>query len=102
MPRVVWTDAVRGIVVEHLDQPELSLRVVARALAVSPRTLQRRLAEEGTSWRVILDTARRERASALLREGLTTELTAAQVGFAGSRALRRALARWREGSLARG
>jgi AraC-like DNA-binding protein len=101
VPRAIWADAVREIVLEHLDRPDLSLRTVARMLAVSPRTLQRRLVDEGTSWRAILDATRRERVSVLLREGATTDVVAARVGYAGSRALRRALRRWREHSLPR-
>src|SRR5262249_32819387 len=72
---VIWTEALREILFEHLDRPGLSLRDVARILAVSPRTLQRRLAEEGSSWRAELDTARRERATTLLREGATSDAT---------------------------
>jgi AraC-like DNA-binding protein len=100
-PRVIWADTVSEIVVEHLDRPDLSLRVVARMLALSPRTLQRRLADEGTNWRAILDSTRRERVAALLREGATADVTAARVGYAGSRALRRAMRRWRENLLSR-
>jgi AraC-like DNA-binding protein len=98
-PGVSWADAVREIVRERLERPDLSLRTVARMLAVSPRTLQRRLADEGTSWRVIVDGTRRERVTALLAEDVTADVTAARVGYAGSRALRRALRRWRESAL---
>jgi AraC-like DNA-binding protein len=86
-----WTQAVREIVSGELD---LSLREVARALAVSVRTLQRRLADEGTNWRAEIDAARKERAAQLLQQGTTADLTAAQVGYSGSRALRRAQRRW--------
>jgi AraC-like DNA-binding protein len=86
-----WTEAVREIVSGELA---LSLREAARALAVSVRTLQRRLAEEGTSWRTEIDAARQERAAQLLRQGATVDLTAAQVGYSAGRALRRAQRRW--------
>jgi AraC-like DNA-binding protein len=86
-----WTQAVREIVSGELD---LSLREAARALAVSVRTLQRRLADEGTSWRAEIDAARKERAAQLLQHGATADLTAAQVSYSGGRALRRALRRW--------
>jgi AraC-like DNA-binding protein len=92
--RGAWSDAVREVLGPQLDRPLLSLRTVARMLAVSPRTLQRRLAEEGTSWRGELDAARSERAAQLLRQGFTQEVTATRVGYSGSRALRRALRRW--------
>lgn len=93
-PDVGWVEAAREIVLAHLDRPALSLGAVARMLAVSPRTLQRRFAEEGTSWRAELDAARRERAAKLLDQGLTTDVTAERLGYSGSRALRRALRRW--------
>jgi AraC-like DNA-binding protein len=89
-----WTDAVRELVREQLDRPDLSLAGAARALAVSARTLQRRLADEGTSWSAEVDAARRERAALLLRQGTTAEVTAARLGYSDSRALRRALHRW--------
>jgi AraC-like DNA-binding protein len=101
-PGVSWADAVRELVLEHLERPDLSLRAAARMLAVSPRTLQRRLADEGTSWRAIVDGTRRERVAALLAEDTTADVAAARVGYAGSRALRRALRRWRESAPPRG
>ncbi|MGH3025323.1 MAG: hypothetical protein ACRDLR_02635, partial [Gaiellaceae bacterium] len=58
-----WTRAVRELLSGELDRPALSLQAAARALAVSVRTLQRRLADEGTSWRAEIDAARKERAA---------------------------------------
>jgi AraC-like DNA-binding protein len=86
-----WTQAVREIVSGELG---LSLREAAHALAVSARTLQRRLADEGTSWRAEIDSARKERAAQLLQRGATVDLTATQVGYSAGRALRRAQRRW--------
>jgi AraC-like DNA-binding protein len=93
-PGTEWTQAVRELLSRELGRPALSLRAAARALAVSARTLQRRLADEGTTWRAEIDAARRERAAQLLRQGTETHVAAAQVGYSGSRALRRALRRW--------
>ncbi len=59
---------VRRLLVEHLGQSALTLDAVATALAVSRRTLTRRLAEEGTSFRHILDEVRSEFARALLQD----------------------------------
>lgn len=73
--------------------PDLPL--VARALAVSPRTLQRRLREEGTSWRAEVEYARYRRVDHLLREtSLTMESIAGRAGYTDSRTLRRAVHRW--------
>jgi len=59
---------VRRLLVEHLGGTTLTPSAVARALTVSGRTLSRRLADEGTSFRGILDDVRREFACALLQD----------------------------------
>jgi len=59
---------VQCLAVEHLGQSVLTLDAVATSLAVSRRTLTRRLAEEKTSFRQILDDVRHEFACALLRD----------------------------------
>lgn len=61
---------------------------------MSPRSLQRRLEEEGTSWREEVDAVRREQAARLLREGASRAAMAAQLGYSDVRALRRAVRRW--------
>ncbi len=73
---------------------ESSLGAVARRLAVSTRTLQRQLAEQGTTWRHEYDLVRYEQARALLADGLTTAAIAGRLGFADDRALRKAYRRW--------
>ena len=69
---------VRRMMVEHLGETTLTPETVARALAVSRRTLSRRLADEGTSFRDILDEVRREFACALLQD---RSLSIADVAF---------------------
>ena len=59
---------VRRMLVEHLGQSVLTLDAVATALAVSRRTLTRRLAEERASFRHILDEVRSDFARALLQD----------------------------------
>ena len=59
---------VRRMLVEHLGQSTLALDGVAITLAVSRRTLTRRLEEERTSFRHILDDVRRDFARALLQD----------------------------------
>ena len=59
---------VRRLLVEHLGQSVLTLDAVATTLAVSRRTLTRRLADEHESFRQILDDVRRDFARALLRD----------------------------------
>jgi AraC-like DNA-binding protein len=59
---------VRRVIVENLGQSVLTLEAVATALAVSRRTLTRRLAEEHVSFRHILDEVRRDVAHTLLQD----------------------------------
>jgi AraC-like DNA-binding protein len=59
---------VRRLLVEHLGRSVLTLDNVASALAVSRRTLTRRLAEEDGSFRQILDNVRSDFARALLQD----------------------------------
>ncbi|MGW4571974.1 AraC family transcriptional regulator [Streptomyces tendae] len=91
----LWTGRLRQVVTDQLAGGGLSLRTVARALALSPRSLQRRLAEEGTTWRDLVDTVRHDRATVLLARGMSRKEVAARLGFADTRALRAALRRWR-------
>ena len=60
---------VRRLLMDDLGQTALTPAAVARSLEVSTRTLSRRLAVEGTSFRQILDQARCELAMALLHDG---------------------------------
>jgi AraC-like DNA-binding protein len=59
---------VRQLLVEDLGQSVLTVDAVARPLAVSRRTLTRRLADEGTSFRHLLDDVRGDFARALLQD----------------------------------
>lgn len=97
-PRAVAAGPVPGLrsaITAQLAQGRPSLAATARRLAVSPRTLQRRLAEAGTTWRAELDAVRRERAAGLRYAGTgSAQRAAARLGFAEPRSLRRAVNRW--------
>lgn len=97
-PRPETAGALPGLrvaILAQLADGRPSLTGTARALAVSPRTLQRRLAETGTTWRAELDAVRRERSAGLLRTGAgSAQRAAARLGFAETRSLRRAMNRW--------
>lgn len=86
---------VRRALAESLGMTAPSLAHTARLLALHPRTLQRRLAGEGTSFEKVLDSVRRDAARRYLT---TTDLpvgqVAALVGFAEQAALSRAVRRW--------
>jgi AraC-like DNA-binding protein len=68
---------------------------VAVELALSPRSLHRQLAAEGTSYQRLLDGLRCEEAiRQALDQGRSFKAIAAAVGFADPRAFRRAFKRW--------
>jgi AraC-like DNA-binding protein len=68
---------------------------VARRLALSARTLHRRLAEEGTGFSALVDEVRRTRALALLEDGkLAASQAAFLLGFQDPAAFFRAFRRW--------
>lgn len=67
---------------------------LASRLACSERTLQRRLSEEGTSVRGLVDEARRERAIELLRSPFDVQQVAHELGYAEVSSFRRAFQRW--------
>ncbi|BAW05656.1 helix-turn-helix transcriptional regulator [Nocardia seriolae] len=73
----------------------LSLPEVARELAVSERTLHRRLAAEHTSFRGVLDQVRQLLATELLEQGLTVEAVGRRLGYSDSAAFSHAYRRWR-------
>lgn len=74
-----YGERVRDILLRSLDTGTSTLGDVAEMLAVSPRTLQRHLAAEGTSFSRIRDEARRDLAARLLS---TTEIPLYQIAAA--------------------
>jgi AraC-like DNA-binding protein len=86
---------VRAAIGEELPGREPALAAVARRLGTSARTLQRRLAEEGTTFAALVDEVRRQRAEAFLA---APDVSIAEVswlvGFAEQSAFTRAFRRW--------
>jgi AraC-like DNA-binding protein len=85
---------VRSAIAERLCDGELTLTSLARALKQSARTLQRRLAEEGTSVSALVEAVRRERAFAYLAANLPIGEVSYLLGFSEPRAFHRAFRRW--------
>jgi AraC-like DNA-binding protein len=78
-----------------LEEGRLGLSAAANRLHMSPRTLQRRLAEEGTSYRQVLDTLRLEVTIGQLdQKGASIEEIAYLAGFSDPSAFYRAFRRW--------
>ena len=90
-----FADRVAMEIEARLAQGEVAQGEVARALAVSPRTLQRRLDAEGATFSGLLDRVRQRRALDLLGDGaLSVQEVAYLVGYSEPRAFHRSFRRW--------
>ncbi|GAB2451602.1 AraC family transcriptional regulator [Nocardia tengchongensis] len=95
IPLHTWIDVFRTALSAAYNEGALTLPLVAQRLALSPRTLQRRLDDHGTSWSWEVDTVRRTRITQLLQNTeLSVTSIASRTGYADARALRRAVQRW--------
>jgi len=90
-----FTSRVQGLLVSMLAKGEPLREEVARQLMMSERTLQRRLAEEGTNFTQLVDDTRRDLAQKYLGEGdLSLKKLSFQLGFSDPSAFCRACRRW--------
>ncbi|MCC5857500.1 MAG: AraC family transcriptional regulator [Ectothiorhodospiraceae bacterium] len=86
---------VRRALLDELCDGEPVLERVARKLHMSPRTLHRRLAAEGTGFRQLVTTLRRELAEHHLNDpGLSVAQVAFLLGYSEPSAFHRAFKRW--------
>lgn len=85
---------VRACITERLPDGDPSQQRVAQALGMGARTLQRRLADEGTSFQAILNDTRAELARAYLKDGWTVTEVAFALGFQDMSSFSRAFRRW--------
>ena len=94
-PRDSLIDQVQGIIAGEFRGGDPSLERVADQLSLTPRTLQRKLHELGTSHNELLDQMRRQLAMRYLRE---PEMAICEVayllGFSESSSFHRAFKRW--------
>ena len=75
---------------------EAGMDAVAHELAMSPRTLRRRLSESGTSYRVLVDEVRQALAEEMLATGaLSVEDVAIRLGYAEASSFIYAFKRWK-------
>jgi AraC-like DNA-binding protein len=88
-------ERVRSTLLECLPAGEVSMQTVSRKLAVSTRTLQRRLQEDGTTFQQTLDALRSSLAHHYLRN---THMSGAEIsfllGFEDSNSFARAFHTW--------
>ncbi|MGH9862604.1 MAG: AraC family transcriptional regulator [Candidatus Acidiferrales bacterium] len=87
--------AVRAAVEDALTSGAAELSSVSRALGMSPRSLQRRLAENGLTYREVFDEVQWERCRKLLAErGMPLQEVSFALGFSEPSAFHRAFRRW--------
>jgi AraC-like DNA-binding protein len=88
-------ERARSIVADELARAVPSLDVVAKRMALSPRTLRRRLADDGTSFRELLDETRAQLARSYVRDRrIALAEVAFLLGFSEPSAFHRAFKRW--------
>lgn len=89
-------DEVRRHLWSMLPSSKPDLQIVAARLCMSPRTLQRRLGEAGTSFSSVLEELRREMSEELrVNQGFAAADIAFLLGYSESSAYQRAARRWR-------
>lgn len=86
---------VRQLLRDLLPSGRATLEKVADCMAVNPRTLQRRLAQEGNSFQQLLDETRQEMARHFLEDpSISMAQLSRLLGYADSSAFSRAFNRW--------
>ena len=90
-----WTEKVRHRVVKGLKGSSPTLEEIASELAVSMRTLQLRLSEEGTSYSEILSFARADLAKEFLKHGdVRNDEIAYLLGYSEESVFSRSFKKW--------
>jgi len=88
-----WSQRLRTRLRRGADWP--GVESVAAEWGVSPATLRRKLAAEGTGWQQVVDQLRRDMALRLLRDGRRSlERVAESLGYVDARSLHRAFRKW--------
>jgi len=96
------SDRVRSLLQGEADLRRASVSHIARRLGMSVRTLARKLNDENSSYRELIDDTRKQAALRELSRGSRpiTEI-AYQLGFANTQSFHRAFRRWTGGTAAR-
>lgn len=93
--RTELDSALHQVLPRLLSDGQANLEQAARVMHLSPRTLQRRLAERGLSWQEWLDSSREELATHYLQDpGLALSDIALLLGYSEQSAFNRAYRRW--------
>ena len=87
-------ERLRVWVADHLKDGEVDVPRAAKALSMSPRTLQRNLRREGSSMHELVDEVRWEYALAFLEDTANISEVAYRLGYSEPSAFHRAFKRW--------
>lgn len=88
-------ESVRTIVRQLLPTGAATLEVVAEQFHLHPKTLQRRLSDEGTTFAALVDQVRKDAADRYLRTtGMSLSHLARELGYAEQSVLTRSCKRW--------
>ena len=90
-----WVGRARRLIAGALSSGHVGIEDVAQSLAMTPRTLQRRLADEGKQFSDLVEDTRRDLATQYLRDPRITLTDAAfLLGYSDLTAFHRAFKRW--------
>ncbi len=93
--RETFTNEVRRVILQNFTATMPQLNDVVSHLNITPRTLQRKLQEEGTSFQSIAESVKSELAIGLLKNrSLTVNEVAYKLGYAEPSVFRRAFKKW--------
>ncbi|MBV6439730.1 MAG: AraC family transcriptional regulator [Haliscomenobacteraceae bacterium CHB4] len=93
--RATFTNEVRRVILQNFSSTMPQLNDVVEYLHVTPRTLQRKLQEEGTSFQHIAESVKSELAIGLLKNrSLTVNEVAYRLGYTEPSVFRRAFKKW--------
>lgn len=85
---------IRAAVTQRISKGDIALDTIAKALSCSPRSLQRRLREQGTTFNELVATVRRDFAEEQLRQGANIADVAYYLGYSETSAFHRAFKQW--------
>ncbi|TNF34382.1 MAG: AraC family transcriptional regulator [Gammaproteobacteria bacterium] len=87
--------AIRSQLIRNMGHPDANLGIIAEQLGMTPRTIHRKLASQGTSFRALKDEVLRETALHYLDNAdLSIDAIATLMGFRESSAFYRSFRRW--------
>lgn len=93
-PRHMTRARVEGLVTRSLPGSIIQAGEAAASLGLSPRTLARRLSDEGTSFREIVEDLRCDLAQTFLKSGMNLSEISYSLGYADQAAFSTAFKRW--------